>query len=185
MHLTRVRGPKTWRAKSALVKLWPGFERSRKLLNAALGVTFDTVPEGVTSFVILAMARSGSTLLIERLSAGRASLRSDGEVLNPLLRGSSTMEDVIRKTYFTHTGHRIVGCKILADQISDEELRVLAAIPGLRVVILERMNIVRQFVSHRIAIRDQHWSQAAGANRSSAARRIVDVSTSELLEFRQ
>ena len=184
MHLTRVRGPKTWRLKSFAVRLWPGFERARKRLNATLGITFDTVPEGVTAFAVLATARSGSTLLVERLASGRPDLRTDGEIFHPLLRGSSSVEDLIRRTYFTHTGHLLVGCKVLANQVSDEELELLLAVEGLKVVVLERKNVARQFVSHRIAQRDQKWAQAAGASRTTVAERKITVSSSDLLAYR-
>lgn len=180
----KTKSSRLWRLRAYLMWKWPALRRVRRTVYRMIGPTTDGVPEGVVPFVVLTSPRTGSNLLLERLSSQWPSLRSDGESFSPPIRGSSSVNDVIGKTYFIDSGHQFVGCKILASQIDDVDLESVLRIEGLRVIVLERRNVIRQFVSLKVALADGIFSQPAGTKRSSPTARGVEVETEALLTFR-
>ncbi len=143
-----------------------------------------TVPDGVTPFVVLADARTGSTLLMECLAAQWVTIRADGEIFSRNMRRGRPARVVVADTYFVDTGHALIGSKILAGQVSDDDLRALLNVPGIRVVILQRRNIIRQLVSLRIASQIEIWRQSVGDEGVDLTERVVEVQPSEVMEYR-
>ena len=171
--------------KIAEMKPIPRTARVRKFATRKLGVRNDTVPSGVTAFCVLTTERSGSSLLDERLSACWSEIRSDGEIFNPRHRGNRTFEETLARTYLVDTGHRIVGCKVIRSQVTDSELESLLRLPGIRVVVLRRENVLRQFVSLKIAEKDEIWKQPAHTSRSDVRSRAVEIGVEELLAYEE
>lgn len=171
--------------KIAEMKPIPRTARVRRFAARKLGVRNDTVPFGVTAFCILTTQRSGSSLLDERLSACWSEIRSDGEIFNPRHRGNRTFEETLARTYLVDTGHRIVGCKVIRSQVTDSELGSLLRLPGIRVVVLRRENVLRQFVSLKIAEKDEIWKQPAHTSRSDVRSRAVEIEVEELLAYEE
>lgn len=171
--------------KIAEMKPIPRTARVRKFATRKLGVRNDTVPSGVTAFCILTTERSGSSLLDERLSSCWSEIRSDGEIFNPRHRGNRTFDETLARTYLVDTGHRIVGCKVIRNQVTKSELESLLLLPGIRVVVLRRGNILRQFVSLKIAEKDEIWKQPAHTSRSDVRSRAVEIGVEELLAYEE
>lgn len=161
----------------------PKTERIRHRLVHWLSVKYESVPPGVTPFVVVATARSGSSLLMDLMSSRWAAVRSDGEISNPRVRKGKSVEELLEATYFSDSGHRCIGSKILRQQVSDDELKTVLAIPGLRVVVLRRGNVLRQIVSHNIARKDNIWRQPARYPRSDVTTRAVVITVDELLAY--
>lgn len=166
------------------VKRLPWLRKVRRRLDGFLTVDVGGVPHGATPFVILASHRSGSTLLVERLTSQWTTIRSDGEVFNPKNRGARTFDQIFRGTYYTDSGHELIGCKVLAAQVSDDELATLLTVPAIRVVVLERRNLIRQFVSREIAYKDDVWVQTTRSERTEVSERSVRVDVATLLAYR-
>ena len=166
------------------VKRLPWLRKVRRRLDGFLTVDVGGVPHGATPFVILASHRSGSTLLVERLTSQWTTIRSDGEVFNPKKRGFRLADEIIRRTYNSDSGHSFVCCKVLAAHISDDELATLLAMRGLHVVLLERSNVLRQYVSHEIAQKDDVWVQTTRSERTEVSERSVRVDVATLLAYR-
>lgn len=163
----------------------PKTESLRRSIVERLSIKHDSLPPGVTPFVVLATERSGSSLMMDLLSSRWSTIRSDGEIFNPHVRRGRRLDEVIAGTYFADTGHRFVGSKVIKRQVLDEDLCSLLSIPGMRVVVLKRDNLVRQFVSLEIAHKDMIWRQPAGFPRSDASVRAVHVELDELLSFEE
>jgi LPS sulfotransferase NodH len=161
----------------------PRTARIRKFATTKLGQRHESMPPGFTPFVILTTQRSGSSLLDERLSACWTDVRSDGEIFNPRHRGNRTFEETLDRTYLVDTGHRIVGCKVIRSQVTDSELESLLRLPGIHVVVLRRGNILRQFVSLKIAEKDEIWKQPAHTSRSDVRGRAVEIGIDEVLLY--
>ena len=184
-HRGKIKGVHLWWLRSYLVRRWPVLRRLRRSVYALIGSKAEGVPEGVVPFVVLASPRTGSNLLLERLTSQWRTVRSDGETFSTPVRGSSTVNGLIRSSYFLDSGHRFVGCKIMASQIDDVDLEVVLKLEGLRVIVLERRNVIRQFVSLKVALADGVFSQPVGTNRSSPSARRVVVEIGELLRYRE
>jgi LPS sulfotransferase NodH len=163
----------------------PKTARLRKFATRKLGIRHDSVPSGVTAFCILTTQRSGSSLLDERLSARWTEIRSDGEIFNAQHRGNRTFEETLARTYHVDTGHRIIGSKVIRYQVTDSEMRSLLVIPGLRVVVLRRDNVLRQFVSLKIAEKNKVWKQPTYTSRPDVRSRAVEVEIDELLAYEE
>ncbi len=161
----------------------PKTERIRHLVVHWLSVKHVTVPPGVIPFVVLATERSGSSLLMDLLSSRWAAIRSDGEISNWHVRKGRSVEELLEATYFSDSGHRCIGSKIHRRQISDDDLKKVLAVPGIRVVVLERRGVVRQFVSLKIARKDNIWRQPVMYPRSDVTSRAVVITADELLEY--
>jgi LPS sulfotransferase NodH len=161
----------------------PKTERIRHLLVKWLSIKHDSAPPGVIPFVVVATQRSGSSLLMDLLASRWASIRGDGEIFNPHVRRGRSVGEILGATYFSDSGHRCVGSKIIRRQVSDDELKTVLAIPGLRVIVLQRENVVRQFVSLKIARKDNIWRQPARYPRSDVMVRAVVISVDELLAY--
>ncbi|MFM8857193.1 MAG: hypothetical protein ACKOI2_08335 [Actinomycetota bacterium] len=171
--------------KIAEMKPIPKTARVRKFATRKLGIRHDSVPSGVTAFCILTTERSGSSLLDERLSACWTDIRSDGEIFNPRHRDDRSFEETLARTYYVDTGHRIVGSKVIRNQVTRSELTSLLDMPGLRVVVLRRGNVLRQFVSLKIAEKDEVWKQPAHTSRSDVRSRAVEIGVEELLAYEE
>jgi LPS sulfotransferase NodH len=169
----------------AEMKPIPKTARVRKFATRKLGIRHPSVPLGVTAFCILTTERSGSSLLDERLSACWTQIRSDGEIFNPQHRDNRTFEETLARTYHVDTGHRIVGSKVIRNQVTESELKSLLRVPGLRVVVLRRGNVLRQFVSLKIAEKDKVWKQPAYTSRPDVRSRAVEVGVDELLVYEE
>ena len=131
-------------------------------------VRSDSASEIATRFVVLADGRSGSTLLVDELDRRWNGIRAEGEIFLPLNRTRfAHFEDVITNTYMVDTGHPIVGCKVLRDQVSRDQLDALLQLDGMRVIILRRRNELRRQVSFQIATRTAVWSDAGRQNPES------------------
>ncbi|MFM8857194.1 MAG: hypothetical protein ACKOI2_08340 [Actinomycetota bacterium] len=161
----------------------PKTERIRHLLVHWLSIKHESVPPGVTQFVVITTERSGSSLLMDLLSSRWTSIRSNGEISNPHVRKGRSVEELLETTYFSDSGHRCIGSKIIRRQVSDDELKAVLSIPGIRVVVLHRANIVRQFVSLKIARKDKIWRQPVGYPRSDVMARAVEITGDELLAY--
>lgn len=161
----------------------PKTARVRQHLIRTLRPNLDSVPAGVTPYVVFAMARTGSSLLCERLATCWTTVRNDREIFNKTKYGDRAFEIALGNTYFLASGHRFIGCKAMADQLSDTEVRKLLSLPGMRVVLLSRENYVRQFVSLQIALRNQVWYLKANAPPIEIAQRRIHVKGDELVEF--
>lgn len=161
----------------------PKTARVRKFATGKLGVRHDSVPSGVTAFCILTTERSGSSLLDERLAARWTRIRSDGEIFNPQHRGDRSFDEVFARTYHTDTGHRIIGSKVIRNQVSEQELTSILLVPDLRVVLLRRRNVLRQFVSLKIALKDRVWKQPVHSSRPDVRNRAVAIDVDELLSY--
>ena len=99
----------------------PKTARIRHLLVHSLSVKYDSVPPGVVPFVVIATERSGSSLLMDILSTRWATIRSDGEISNPQVRRGRSIEELLATTYFSDSGHRCIGSKIIRRQLSDDD----------------------------------------------------------------
>lgn len=161
----------------------PKTMRIRHQLVHWISVKHDSVPPGVEPFVVIATERSGSSLLMDLLSSRWATIRSDGEIFNTHVRRGRAVGEILESTYFVDSGHLCVGSKVLRRQVSDDELKAVFAIPGMRVVLLRRGNVVRQFVSLQIARKDKIWRQPARYPRSGVMVRAVEVRVDELLAY--
>ena len=117
--------------------------RIRQMLVHWLSVEHDSVPPGVIPFVVVATERSGSSLLMDLLSSRWATIRSDGEIFNSHVRRGRAVGEILESTYFVDSGHRCVGSKVIRRQVSDDESNAVFAIPGFRVIVLRRGNVVR------------------------------------------
>ena len=148
-----------------------------------LSVEHDSVPPGVIPFVVVATERSGSSLLMDLLSTSWTAIRSDGEIANSHVRRGRTVDQLLAATYFSDTGHRCIGSKIIRRQVTDDELKTVLAVPGIRVIVLQRGNIVRQYVSLRIARKDKIWRQPVGYPRSDVMVRAVEITSDQLLAY--
>lgn len=179
----KFKGSYLWAVRSHLRTHAPGLTRLRHRALEAISPKSDSMPHGVVPFVVLASPRTGSNLLLERLTSQWHSIRSDGEAFRAFLNGPQSASKIIRSVYFTQTGHRFVGCKILADQVDVETLRSVVEIPGIRVIVLGRRNLVRQFVSLKIAKTDGVFSQPSGTKRSPAGERRTFIDVQELIGF--
>jgi len=171
--------------KISEMKPIPKTARVRKFAARRLGIRYDSVPPEVTAFCVLTTQRSGSSLLDERLSACWTEIRSDGEIFNSQHRDNRTFEETLARTYYTDTGHRFVGSKVIRDQVTESELKSLLLVPGLRVVVLRRGNVLRQFVSLKIAEKDKVWKQPAHTSRSEVRNRAVEIKLEELLAYEE
>jgi LPS sulfotransferase NodH len=161
----------------------PKTEKIRHHVMHWLSIKHDSVPPGAIPFVVVATERSGSSLLMDLLSSRWAAIRSDGEISNPHVRRGRSFEEVLRATYFSDSGHRCIGSKIIRRQVTDDELHNVVTIPGIRVVVLRRGNVVRQFVSLRIARKDHIWRQPVRYPRSDVADRAVAITADDLIAF--
>lgn len=182
--MTRMVRSRRWMARAVWnLRRWPRTRRIRGRVTKFLSVRYDTIPPNVTPFVVLATARSGSTLLMERLASNWKSIRSDGETFNPKIKRDLNFDGAMSRTYFTDTGHAFVGSKIIHSQVSDSELESILQGRGMRVVILRRDNLIRQFVSLQIAKKDRVWQQSATSERSDVSSRAVHIDANDLLEY--
>lgn len=176
-----------WRIRNKVLKIYWSqqcglFRRIRD--SGAIRRRSVALPDGVIPFVVLTSPRTGSNLLMERLNSQWSCVRAMGEALGRRNRGFRTWSDIVHRIYFDETAHRIVGCKVHAFQISDDELQDLLAISGMRVVLLRRRNIVRKFVSFMIAAKDGVWLQHQHTMRDDVAQRAIHVDVAALLAFR-
>jgi len=114
-----------------------------------------------TRFIVLSEGRSGSTLLVDELGRRWDEIRSEREVFQWKWRGSKSFEAIARRTFIQDTGHAIVGCKILLLQVSDEQLTQLLELQGMRVIFLRRRNLLRRYVSLKIAEQTDLWRQSS------------------------
>lgn len=96
---------------------------------------------GDTPFVILTLARSGSTHLVALLNQ-HPDITCYGEPLATGANNWHTASDRELIAAFTGTDTKATGYKILADQLDHrpDTLRLLCEVPGIRFVILQRSN---------------------------------------------
>jgi len=146
--------------------------------------TPDELPAGVTPFLVLASGRSGTTLLVDELNRRWDDVRSLREAFSAHTRVGHSFEETLGRVYFTDSGHRFVGCKIFRGHVTDSELRRILALPGMRVVILRRTNVLRKYVSLLIAIRDDQWHASRADPIAAAGDRAVDVDLPSFLRYR-
>ena len=110
-------------------------------------------------FIILGHQRSGSQLLQDLLSAS-PQLRVEGEWLGGHFRTKGEAFEPILNLIFgrpTHT-HRHSGCRIFHDHLTESEHQAMAERPGMRVIHLERRNLLRAMVSSAVAQHTGQWS---------------------------
>ena len=148
------------------------------------GSTADELPAGVTPFLVLAAGRSGTTLLVDELNRRWDDVRSLREAFNANTREGHTFEETLGRVYFADSGHRFVGCKVFRGHVTDSELRRILALPGMRVIILRRTNVLRKYVSLQIAIRDDQWHASRSDEVLRAEERAVDVDLASFLRYR-
>lgn len=139
-----------------------------------------------TRFIVLSEGRSGSTLLIDELNRRWPEIRSKGEEFSHLRRGPlDDFVSVARRTFIEETGESIVGCKIFALQVSEQELESLLRLDGMRVVILRRRNLLRRYTSFNIALKTSEWhgNQFRLRNQAlTAEKRSITIDTKDLIE---
>jgi len=139
-------------------------------------------PPGVTPFVVLSMARSGSTLFVHELGRRWPEIRSLGEEFNALDTPRCSVDDGIRHVFLAGTPHRFVGCKIFRGHLPDADLMRVLALPGMRVVILRRRNTLRQYLSQCIAQTEQVWAIPRTGLRAPVEARRVEIDPTRYLE---
>lgn len=138
-------------------------------------------PRITTRFVVLTLARSGSTLLSDEIGRRWDDIKSAREMFNPQVREGRSFEALVQKVFGTYTGQRIVGCKVLCGQVTAEELSTLLGLDGMHVIVLRRRNQVRRFVSERIAWKTQQWHVGQAPNvtlddqRAKLDERVVEI----------
>jgi len=120
---------------------------------------------------------------MDLLSTSWTAIRSDGEIANSHVRRGRTVDQLLAATDFSDTGHRCIGSKIIRRQVTDDELKTVLAVPGIRVIVLQRGNIVRQYVSLRIARKDKIWRQPVSYPRSDVMVRAVEITSDQLLAY--
>lgn len=130
-----------------------------------------------TRFIVLNEGRSGSTLLVDELDRRWPQIHAEREVFHPMRReGLRWFEDVVRETFFVDRGASIVGCKIHGAQITKAQLSALVELDGMHVILLRRRDVLRRFVSERIANRTDQWEQQRGD-------RATEILPAELRRF--
>ena len=143
-----------------------------------------TASEITTRFIVLSEQRSGSTLMVRELGRRWPEIRSKGELFKSRRRvGADSFEDLVERAFVEQSGHRIVGCKLFLDQVSPEEMASLLSLDGMRIVVLQRRNLLRRFVSLQIAKRTATWVQADAStpeSRLSIDERRLAIDTHEL-----
>ena len=143
-----------------------------------------TPSEITTRFIILSEQRSGSTLMVQELGWRWPEIRSQGELFVSRGKvGADSFEKLVERAFLEQSGHRIVGCKLFLDQVSPEEMASLLTLEGMRIVVLQRRNLLRRFVSLQIAKQTDTWVQNdAGTpeNRLSINERRLKIDTDEL-----
>lgn len=142
-------------------------------------------PSITTRFIVLNEGRSGSTLLVDELDRRWTEIRAQREVFHPMRReGRRWFEDVVYQTFFVETGEPIVGCKIHGVQITEDQLEALVSLEGMKVIILRRRDLLRRFVSERIANRTDQWMQTRGDGGSEPLPPEVRRITVDIPSFR-
>ena len=144
----------------------------------------DGVPSIATRFIILSEPRSGSTLMVRELRRRWPEIRSKGEMFKASRRADAKdFEELLRATFLEETGTPIVGCKIFMDHVSPNELATLLSLDGMRIVTLQRRNLLRRLVSLQIATRTSIWAQRSGSapeNELSVEARRLTIDTASL-----
>lgn len=136
-----------------------------------------TVP--VTRYIILAEGRSGSTLLAVELGRRWPVVRSRLEEFSKDQAGWVSFEDAMRRTYLEVSGRTIVGCKVLMGQLTLDQLRELLELDDMRVILLRRRDLLRRYVSEKIARANDQWRLTAEGDRPPLEDRALTVRISE------
>jgi LPS sulfotransferase NodH len=131
-----------------------------------------------TPFVILCQARTGSNLVQSELRRRWPAIRCLGEEYGPNLRlkdPDETTADITKRVFAVTEQHPVVGCRLFYEHVTEDEFRDILAIPGLKVVHLQRRNVLRRYVSLQIAVNNRMWVQGRRAAAPSIDDRAVTI----------
>lgn len=138
-------------------------------------------------FLIIGLPRTGTTLLHTYLNS-HPNIISGGERKIELIKqevlGTSTQEKIVFPPFSKHI--EAVGAKILLPTHSENNFffalnEILNAEPSLKILFLNRENILRWYVSLCIARHTAQWSQMNRQSLLSVAQRQVKIPVNNLL----
>jgi hypothetical protein len=129
-----------------------------------------------TPFLIVGQARTGSNLLQFELNRRWREIRCQGECYRSDERPPGGTADAVSAAVFTPQGDETIhGCRVFYHHLEPSEWDQVLRTEGLRVVHLRRRNLLRRFVSLRIAATNQMWMQYAGDPQPDVRERAVTV----------
>jgi LPS sulfotransferase NodH len=142
-------------------------------------------PEVGSPFVILCQARTGSNLVQTELSRRWPEIRCLGEEFGPHVRRNhpgETTADVMERVFAPTDDHPVVGCRLFYGHVSPAEFRAILAVPGMRVVHLQRRNALRRYVSLQIAVNTQVWARGRRKPAQRIDERTVTIDVDQFID---
>ena len=125
--------------------------------------TKDSEKEGYTKMVVLTRSRTGSNWLISLLNS-HPDIQIKGEVFD-WLRGRNS-EEILKDVFPESSEYDCLGFKIFYNHPLDDEDKsvweLLKKDRSIKVVHLLRKNMLRSFLSHEIAEKNEVWSSKMG-----------------------
>jgi LPS sulfotransferase NodH len=151
---------------------------------AARRSTASTTSATGTPFVLLCQARTGSNLVQSELCRRWPSVRCLGEEYGPHLRQhrpGETLEEVTARVFAPTEAQPTVGCRLFYEHVSPDELEGILALPGMKVVHLQRRNALRRYVSLEIAQQTQVWARGRRHAGQSIGERAVTIDVDQFI----
>src|SRR4051812_16274511 len=142
-------------------------------------------PESGSPFVILCQARTGSNLVQTELSRRWPEIRCLGEEFGPRLRRSGpgeTTAEVMERVFAPTDEHPVVGCRLFYEHLTPAEFRAILAVPGMRIVHLQRRNALRRYVSLQIAVNTQVWARGRRKPAQRIDERTVTIDVDQFID---
>ena len=135
-------------------------------------------------FIVLARPRTGSTLLVSYLNS-HPEINTNGEVLSKL---NGLCHRTALRNAFTqrrkNAAVKAMGFKLFYDHPFDSPdnalFETLSKLPDLHVIHLKRRNLLRCFVSRKIAHADGKWLLRNSSQGKSAEEKRLRINASEL-----
>ena len=177
----RMKGTKVGR----VLRATPGADRAWRGLNHRYASRARSGASGVTPFVILGQARTGSNLLQTELCRRWPEVRCLGEEYGPdrrRQRPGETTGEVTARVFAATDEHPVVGCRVFYGHVTAAEFGDLLKTSGIKVVHLRRRNILRRYVSLQIALHNDVWARGRRRAAPPIDDRAVTIDVDDFIE---
>lgn len=140
-------------------------------------------------FMIVGRARSGTTLLHTYLNTHR-NIYSAGEVQASELYHDLQTSDIKKRLIFRtfDSSIKVAGAKVLLpvqiqNTVTEALLHIIALSPDIKIIHLHRRNLLREYVSLKIAEKTNKWSEINHKNSLSVNEKQIKPDITEMFRY--